>query len=549
MVLTQSARAIYVLSIGDGFTDDYVQLAVEPQGFIAQTPDEGATTREIQLAIALWADTADALWAKVQDIEQKLQQAKSMSRPQSGGGGVTLGVRLQNTDMVYFDILGGRFNPGDRFPDGRTMRGTLQLTVLPYARGDTVSLAATATLTNPAEVWVPNIPGDVDALCRVTITDESINGAVINRIRLSRRSGWNLSETDFDPMVDLSAVADGTSTTDATDYHGADFARLSVSDEWLTFAEAEQPTARTYGQFQAFARVRDSVQVLAEPTGLHATASTVQGSLPAGDYTHVIVAYDGDGDRGETPDGVDSTLDATGQVRIGWDEVTGATGYYVYWKRDANDWLRLDAGTTNPYTHDDETGATTEDPASDSPGGSLLRAQVTSGTTGEVFQQTKPLATNLGRDRWEDVLLGTVNLPPMLALDNGDPEDWLVQLQGMHTEVTTGTLDADVLYLVPVDEPQLELRYVSSNGTAMRMDTARTWRYDLRRDLRPSAAVLNAGSVVARVIPSGRLLLSPGNNQVFVNVAVEDGVSDLDNDAQFTVQIDYTPRYRFLAGT
>lgn len=542
-----STRAEYLLSVGDGETDDYVQLAVEPNGWIADPPEEDAATREIQLAVVLSAATADALWTEVQDIQRKLAQAKAMALPQSGGSGVTLGVRLQNTDMVYFDVLRGTFSIDERYPNGRELRGIIQLTCLPYARGDSVSLAATATLTNPAEVWIADIPGDVDALCKITITDESINSAVINRIRLSRRSGWNLAETDFDPMVDLSAVEDGTTETDATDYHGADFARLSLTDEWLTFAEAQQPTARTYGQFQVFARVRDSSEVLQEITGLYATASVVGGSLPAGTYAHVVVAYDGSGERGAVSREIYSTLSDTGQVRLTWDEATGATGYYVYWKRDSEDWLRLDAGTTNPYTHDTETGATTEDPET-SLSSALVRAHVTSGTTGEVLQEMAPVQPTIGRDRWEDVLLGTMSLPPLLALDAGDPEDWLVQLQALHPVLSTETLDVDVLYLVPVDEPQLELRYVSSGGTDMRMDTARTWRYDLRRDLRASAVVLDAGSVVARVAQRGRFLLSPGNNQVFVNVAVEEGVSDLDNDAQFTVAISYTPRYRLLAG-
>lgn len=748
-----TSRSTYLLSVGDGESADYVQLSVEPDGFIADPPGMNATSRDVQLAVTLHAESADALWSQVQAIERKLQQARALARPQSGGSGVTLGVRIQTTDMVYFDVLSGTFSIDGRLPSGRTLTGTIQLTCLPYARGSATTVSFTDQ-TNYSELWVPSVPGDVEALARVTITDKSTNSQVINRVRLSRRSGWNLGETDFDPVVKLASTGSGSDDSDDShdDYHESSYARVTTSDQWGTLCYADQPNTDTVGEIDLLARLRDSSPVLSPPRGIktsvtdgislrqsvyktdirgtnsisrawpsptkeghgltmvlwmrntnydatvtvpsgwvnavdteNASAScrvliyyyensparsneevtfdatvdavkislvewtglttsgmldvtatnnetsatshptgtttttaqanaigltghllTTQGhfasytggwtaistgrfysayqvfsvtgtksatlstdanvdstntiavfkgsesspaELPAGSYTYQVVPYDSDDNRGDPSDPINVRLANIGAVSLEWNAVTNASGYYVYWKRDANSWQRLDAGDTTSFNHTTETGAVTEDPDSDLKG-ALVRAQVCSGTTGEVLRSFDPVRLSVSRDRWEDVLLiRGANLPPHLALDGGDVDDWRVELQARHDTLPGETVDADVLMLIPHDEAQVELRYVDSSGVEMGNDTQRKWRYDLRRDLRSSAVLLDTSddSVVARLRHQGRFLLHPGGNQMLPSVAVENGEADME-DALFDVDVRYVPRYRFLSG-
>ena len=768
------AATVY-LSVGDGATTDHLDITewVLSDGLNAPPPVRNATTRTVGLSLEIADGTPEAVFASMSDIEQKLQQAESLARPQSGGSGVTLGLQMTAaSNMVYFDVLRGSLIPdasGLEFYSEGVVRGlTLELTCLPYARGDAVTETFT-NQTNYSELWITGVGGDVEALARVTITDKSTNSEVINRVRLSRRSGWNLGETDFEPVVALAATGAGTDSSDAgnDDYHGTTYARVTATADWQTFAYADRPTADTFGEVDLLARLRDSSGVLAAPritgvtvadggitlrqandgqgvigvldstlrwdkptlpgtllvltmimrtengpdgwvtgntveagwveavsdentstgvnayvwhyyypdnpggrefedvtftgptgtevrdfiyvltewdgmpatslldqtasnpetsnTRLHSTGetlatdqvnelvitghtiranattqfldytdgytligqggtgvvaytittetgtqegvarmqrsnqsvniiatfrggSTVAGALPPGNYLYRIVPYDASGNFGAASLPFAGRLLERGSASLAWSTVIGASGYYLYWKEEGGDWLYIDVGNVTSYDHVATYDGVAEDPTVDLTN-TLVRARICSGTTGEVLRTFPDVRCDIGADGWEDVVLARgVNLAPHLAIDGGDPDNWRIELQAKHDDLSGETLDADVLILVPHDEAQLELRYVDGNGVEMENDTQRAWRYDLRRDLRSSAVLLDktTDALIARVRHQGRFMLHPGNDQVLVATANEDGVSEMD-DTLMDIEVRYVPRYRFLS--
>lgn len=313
MSVLTSPNATYLLSLGDGETSDHLQLYVEPDGFIANPPDRNATTRDIQLAVTLAADSADALWGQVQAIEQKLVQARELAGAGTGSG-VTLGVTIRTTTMVYFDVLSGNLTIDRRYPSGSIASGVLNLTCLPYARGDAVTISETATLTNAAdsEVWLADIKGDVPPLTRLTISDKSTNGAVINRLRIGRRAGHDLSDGDYQSIVNLTADSDGTATTDASDYLGADFVRVSTSGtDWTRFGTITRPTTQTVGELDIWLRARDPVGIIDKPTGLDATFTGARAQL----VQHTVTSVEDPG-RDMTVDWPEATAAGTTLILV-----------------------------------------------------------------------------------------------------------------------------------------------------------------------------------------------------------------------------------------
>ena len=97
-----------VLGVGDGEPTDKLDMSewVVAGGIVAPPPDRGAKTRTIQLVLDIDGASADAMWTLWQSVEMKIQQAREARRNRAGSG-VSLSIKLDTTNWVYFDVLDG----------------------------------------------------------------------------------------------------------------------------------------------------------------------------------------------------------------------------------------------------------------------------------------------------------------------------------------------------------------------------------------------------------------------------------------------------------
>jgi hypothetical protein len=270
------------LSQGDGATSNYVDLstAVERNTLAFPTPGPGERTRSVSCSLTLNGSDSDAAWDTARAIQQMLYLAQRAAGPYGVGSGITLGVRLDTTRMVYFDILSGSFDFREVLDRARrVIRGTLTLECLRYLRGDAVTAPVTATLTNGAMTWTLDaVQGDAPAPCRITMTDESTGAVIINGLRIGAKSLPGLGSSDFDPIFDLSAAGSGMSETDATALGGT-VAKLTPTLSWADMAETSVPgTAYSIGLYDLYVRMYDETTSLSAPQGLALSTSPIRTS-------------------------------------------------------------------------------------------------------------------------------------------------------------------------------------------------------------------------------------------------------------------------------
>jgi hypothetical protein len=125
---------------------------------------------------------------------------------------------------------------------------------------------------------------------------------------------------------------------------------------------AERATINTYrdGDLKIGSQ-QDSV--VANPTGLSATASGSGGTLAAQTYYYVVTATNSRGETLPSNEVQATTSGSTGSVRLTWTAVSGATGYRVYrGTASGAEKLLTSVGSVTSYT---DTGAST--PGSQSP--------------------------------------------------------------------------------------------------------------------------------------------------------------------------------------
>jgi len=270
-----------VLSVSDGQSSDYLDLLdktkhyVMRDGIMAPPPGPNARTRTITLNMRLRGSSADNLWANHANIAKKLEQAQDAVRRKSGVG-VTLGVKVDTTNWIYFDVLAGELSVGRIWTTGTTAEATLTLVCLPYGRGDAVTESATSTLTNgTGSTWlVSTIKGDVPSPARLTIEDVSTGDAVINGVHVFSRSRHGLTSGDYDPCLELTAASPGFADTDSSSYSGSNYAALETTPTWRTVAEASRPAgAANDGMYDVLVRMRNRSPVPSAPGNLAATVS------------------------------------------------------------------------------------------------------------------------------------------------------------------------------------------------------------------------------------------------------------------------------------
>lgn len=289
------------LAVGDGASGptDYLNLLdttrvwlARPSSISAPDPAPGDRTRLVTLLLNLTGASMDALWDTIRDINGKLTQARNAAGAYGLGTPVTLSIQWDTSHWIYFDVLDGRFSPPDPnmtsagmgtqgsvidlFPVPFIQGALLTLTCLPAIRGDTITVSTSGTINlgTSCVLSVPSIPGDLDALVKLSLTDVSTGGDVINRLRIGTRSLPNMLATDFAPIVALSPAGSGGGLSDATAIGGS-CARLSASGAWQTIASATQPEAiDTTGLFDVWLRARDQTANLGAPSNLQVATNS-----------------------------------------------------------------------------------------------------------------------------------------------------------------------------------------------------------------------------------------------------------------------------------
>jgi hypothetical protein len=276
-----------------------------------------------------------------------------------------------------------------------------------------------------------------------------------------------------------------------------------------------------------------------------ATASTP--SLDAGDYRFLMAARaTGSGASSLTTSEVDLTITSGQYIHFGWTASTGADDYYLYWW-DGTDWEYFDTGDVTAYDLTDTSGGTVANLPTSLPVRAEFRAQIglSSGTV--LFNQPSFPAV-LSNSTWEDLYVGTLDLPPQAAFDGTAPPDWVLQIQGTHATLTPN-LDVDAVWLIPHFWSQATSTYNDGGGTPMNLATKRKWVIDTRRDGRTSTKLVSTsdGSEAGQAITTGHLFLGPGDTTLVFMPEITGGASDV-TDAKFTAQLTITPRYALVSG-
>lgn len=276
-------------------------------------------SRAILLGLIVYGQNADDLWANWRAIERKFEQARRGAEAYGTADYVCLWYRPSgSSDFVYFDVTDGWIQPIDlSFTEGLRYAQNATLTVLPYGRGTPIVESVSGTLSGGLgqTLYRPNVPGDTDALVRVTLVDTSTNGKAINRIRLSRRSLPVLAQTDFTASYHVTTVPPATTLNDASAVSGT-AARLTLSTSWQKVASVTSASGiRNAGLFDIVARVRDASAPAGAASTLTATAGPVTG-VPQQNTTYTVTS---------SPDGF--TAQVTGEASA---RVTGLTNGTEY---------------------------------------------------------------------------------------------------------------------------------------------------------------------------------------------------------------------------
>jgi hypothetical protein len=565
------ATTVY-LSVGDGATSDYLTLSdgtnyvFLPGTFSAPTPVDGDQVRIVTFALDVLGSTADGMWANYRAILKKIRQAKQAAGAVGRGTRVTLGVRMASaTTMVYLDVIDGdaEIQP-EAFDipltEANWARGVIVTLVCElYGRSASVALSVSGTITNDdgspatvggagnASLYLPDIPGDVEAFCQIKLIDLSTGSTFLNRMRIGRRSRDAMAaSTDFDPLLVATANSPGVSAADATAI-GGNRIRVTTTQAWQDLADVAGASTgpNNSGVFDLWVIARNDVTII-RPT--LAIASQTSGSLGVGTFIMKVANGTTHGSTGEASDPV------TGYTTAGPDDqfnlVTNVGGLpnddvILYYKKGSAVWKYMPTDASGASTSfGNETSATVGNPPTSSafplP---QLRAQVgmSSGTT---LYDLPAVSMSVPNSVWHPVYLGRVSLPPVPTGEGLTTERWKVTIQARSQNTTTPNADVCAMFLMPADEPQMTATY---NGLALA--TLREWMLDSRRDerafgiLRSTADQTEQGQLEVL----GRMSLMPGDNLLIF--LPEGSTGAMATTLKWTATVTYFPRYASLAGT
>ena len=216
-------------------------------------------------------------------------------------------------------------------------------------------------------------------------------------------------------------------------------------------------------------------------------------------------------------------------------------------------WYRIAAPTT-PYTvtaGDLNPNNIVSPPAIAIPNFSSFQAYY--GVNGAAQRVQGPLMQGtIGGNAWYLLFLGTMPLPSANRFEGLNPSGgsgagqfpWAVDLYVQNGAGTTSnTVQADGIFLMPHDEPQVLATFTALNNT-----TPYEWVIDLRRDGRVGCVLRDIATfsiIEAQCEAIGHLELGPGNQTLVFLVERENGLHDVTNNA-YSVCMRYQPLVDFV---
>ncbi len=359
MAYTEST---YTLAHGDNGTDgitfgggDAYDFRIGADGFDAPEPPlkvqytAGATRdgadaveshRENRTVTVPFRSIAGAnlptLRANIANLHALLEDAVRYAT-KGEGQPVVLTVKAEGeTSPRYLDVLSGTFP----VPSSATMKlwrdlhmiwqPTLTLECRPFARGESVTVSATAQRTNNAGAVldVNNVPGDVPALFQLAIEDQSTSGAinkVLVNIRHEAQGGAPANAVFARPGVPAGSA---TSVAEPNSLDGANVRRVTPGSTWSDVASVTVTSDLTEnsGLLRILPRVRDR-NGLAPPTITRITRNW-SGSLSSNTtYYYAVTATNASGETIASAVWSASTTSWYRSLAIEWTAVSGATGY------------------------------------------------------------------------------------------------------------------------------------------------------------------------------------------------------------------------------
>lgn len=556
-----------LLSVGDGVTSDYLDLndgdtygvmSID-YGIYSERRVTGEAPRQISITEEIYGESGNALWANVRAIEAKINQARAGWIVSGGQSGVTLGSRLAGADeYVYADLRGGQVI----MPPGVLLGPALEVNWLQGVqiildceaafRGDEITDSA-ATWTGGAPVsFRASVPGDLPAGIKFEVTDNSTNSQVLNRLRVGAYSRADLDDGDFDGVYNCADGADASSHGDTDSVDGTNVSQVAspTANTWheIAVATAPSPLADNAGLFDIYARVKTQNANLGKPT-IDSVTPVFGGSLQVGIYDYIIVAYDGAGGTGSNgpPSTVKTQAAGNGYLTNEIAYSAPATGptpasYRIYWRYNGGSWSYV-TDTAPDYTFSAESGSAGDPPSSSSNSDPTFRSRLglASGTTLLTFPEIVPV---LGDSNWEIIKLASgIHLPPMAFEEGGSAQGWDIYIDG-NPQDGTATVEADAVWLIPADMPQIVAEY-----RGLDLGTTRKWIFGTNRHGRNFGWLANksGGAEIGQLDVRGLSRFGPGDTQFVVLPEVEGGVSRV-SDVSLSAVLKITPYYRFVTG-
>lgn len=551
------------LSVGDGLTGDALDL-MDASGILTTSVDlepwdEDADERALTLALNVKGSDADTVMGRLGAIETKLNQARQAAG-RRGGTWVTLGIQPEGaTYMTYADVLRGQLRWNRMTPALGNVPATLTLACLPGLRGDMVTVAQSGTITNTAGtaataggagqggIYIPDVQSELPAPLMVTMVDVSTNSRVINRVRASVHARDDLANAAFQPWLDQTSNAPGSDTTTDTNRVGANYSRITTSDNWQDIANIASGTAlpANRGEFDLWVRGRSSAD-MGTPTGLAATLAN--GSFDVGvDFSIKVSSIDSGGAESAASDVL--VKRSGGSTTNGFALTWTPTGASI-----ANHRVYYMGGTITAWRY--QTTGSAAGTAQ------LLAVAGTNGTPPTVSGAAQPYLRALyglssmqrtydapaiqmtGGSAWHGTYLGRYIDPPY-ALGEGltdMPSTYTVQGVSATVEYTP-TLDIDAA-VKHAPWPQMVCEW-----PGLALGTKREWVFGTRRDGRSGCLIRSTAdqSEQGQADVIGDLYLLPGDNVLTLQADVLNGQWDITNTA-YRLTVSYYPMFRGLRG-
>lgn len=518
--------------------------------------------RSITAQLYLRASGTFSINEAVQKVNRFLEQAKRHAITQEGER-VTLVYRASEfSELVYFDVLTGGFDPlaetsFKTFGQGFIPSLTLSFTCRYAGRGDVRPVPVSATLTNDegAVYSIDGVAGDLPAPLQLVLTDFSatVSGTPIQRFMVSIYSevqgGDPLDRVWAQPFT---AVAGGVTTVAEANSFTGNVLRHTPSSDWTTVARATltgtDALAATAGLTRVLVRVRDNVAILA-PSFISGY-SYPGGSQAAVTHYYKVTAKNASGETiarntvGITPSGWWGYRSSF----VYWANVNGATSYELYRR----------IGTSGSWFHRNTTALSFTD-TSDSTTG-WTAGDAPTGTTAASPSAQFRLRYGPSLDQTENLILTREFFSRVGANFEALEPDRLVNLKGapaiagygvngvrldLETRVqgaVSGNVDMDVAMLLTSHGS-----YAETWVAGYTHPFPQIWVLEQRVDeqLRSVAVDGTNGFVVGSRECVGRLFVQPGANRAFITAFKANNVHNV-NTTRFTVAASYTPRYRHV---